>query len=360
MRALSSMMCVLAGLAAGCASDSGGRDENAGPSDTAQAKLEAKTNLGRASATSSADAGAPSRADPCALNKWYGDGECDSWCPTFDRGDCSVTPGEPMACAEFWSPKDGKCDWTDPCGPVQDEDCGGVVCTAIWKLPDGECDPTDPCSKFQDADCQSDAGPSCTKIWKPADGKCDLSDPCATLQDEDCQGGGSSGDAGCGPTPTPIACRDILYETNGKCEAPDACGPKLDPVDCAVACIDIAYATNGKCEAAPGCEANDPVDCRAVPPTACIEIAYPTNGKCEAARGCEYTDAADCITTACDAILYPTNGKCEAPAGCTDSDPVDCKPLICPAIYIPPDNVCPADQPCDPDCTVWPVKATTP
>jgi hypothetical protein len=303
-------LCAFAGLAVGCA------DEN---HDDIDSKKQAAKH---AYETRNPDA---SMADPCAANAWYGDGTCDSWCPNADQKDCTVAADAGIACAEFWSPADGKCDWSNPCSPMQDEDCvkgsdAGVVCTLIYRLPDGVCDTSDPCSKLQDADCQkgSDAGVVCTLAYSLPDGVCDTSDPCSKLQDADCQ-----------DTP-PALCPAIVYEQNGKCEAPSGC-EQLD-ADCAKACIEIAWPDNGKCEAAKGCEYTDPKDCAVV--------------GCTTPKGCEQGDP-DCVI--CTAIRYATNGKCEAAKGCEQNDPEDCA-IACPAIYVPKDGVCPANQPCDPDC----------
>lgn len=149
-----------------------------------------------------------SARDVCQDHKWYGDGECDAWCPQGDAKDCAPSTGG-VACAEFFSPADGFCNRNDPCAPLQDEDCQKN---------------TDP------------GEPGCTP-----------------------------------PHPTP--------------HAPDG------NVSSPVVCDAIAYPANGKCEAPPGCEANDPKDCKAQ--VACILILYPQNGKCEAAPGCEASDP-DC------------------------------------------------------------------
>jgi hypothetical protein len=335
-------------------------------------------------------------ADVCLLQKWYDDGECDVWCPKGDPGDCDPS-GSDVICAAFFSPADGYCNRNDPCGPVQDEDCqkGGSTPPSCPPTPhplpsDGKCDPRSYDEFKTDPDC---AVLGCPALFSPADGKCEPKRPCDYVIDEDCaKSGGNSGSPtpctdgrepdGCGSPGNPggVACDDILYGANGRCEAPPGCernDPQdcpvacdailygangrceaapgceaSDPQDCPVACIDIAYATNGKCEAAPGCEANDPEDCGK--PVACLAILYPTNGKCEAAPGCEGSDPEDCVKpVACRAILYPTNGKCEAGPGCEASDPVDCGGVICPAILYGENGKCEAGPGCersDPDC----------
>jgi len=243
-------------------------------------------------------------ADVCRTRRWYGDGECDAWCPTGDEKDCAPNGGG-IACAEFFSPADGFCNFNDPCGPVQDEDCmkrvdpgTGSCVPPDQPVPvptpsprDGKCAPTSAEELKADPDC---ASLICPAIFSPADGVCNAKSPCDYVIDEDCARG-SGGNSGGG-----IACIDIAYATNGKCEAAPGCEAN-DPVDCksgggtsgspGVICDARLYPTNGRCEAPAGCEGNDPVDCKQ--PVICITIAYPKNGKCEAARGCEASDP-DC------------------------------------------------------------------
>jgi hypothetical protein len=349
--------------------------------DTAETKQAARDRLQNAASDSDAPSAAGSTdasarttpgisrptqpADVCLLHKWYGDGECDVWCPRGDPADCAPPTGGGVICAEFFSPADGYCDPRDPCGPVQDEDCqkgGGTQPCDPMPTPrpepgDGKCEPTS-CEELKvDVDCRELA---CPAIFSSADGKCEPRSACDFVIDEDCakpcasSGGGSTPcdggrePDGCVQPTNPIICPAIRYEDNGKCEAPPACRSN-DPIDCAVACIDIAYPTNGKCEAAPGCEANDPRDCA----VACDAIRYPDNGKCEAPPGCEANDPGDCGPVACRAILYPDNGVCEASPGCESSDPKDCTGVICLAILYAENGKCEAAPGCeasDPDC----------
>jgi hypothetical protein len=242
---------------------------------------------------------APTRpaVDDCASHNWYGDGECDAWCPKGDPKDCAPATGG-VVCAAFFSPADGYCNRADPCGPAQDEDCQKAPddpsCDPGIPRPqpgDGKCEPKTFAEFKADPDC---AVIACPAIFSPADGKCAPRGACDFVIDEDCQtasGGGTTGSPGTGAT-TPIACIEIQYPTNGKCEAAKGC--EYTDADCAnsgsgVACDAIAYPINGKCEAPKGCEANDP-DCGGV---ICITIAYAKNGKCEAAKGCEASDP-DC------------------------------------------------------------------
>lgn len=319
-------------FALGACSSSGGEDDIADAKLAARVQLEGAMRDDQANVASDTPVtiAAPTTGstrpavDICKQRAWYGDGECDAWCPQGDPKDCAPSAGG-VACAAFFSPADGFCNAKDPCGLLQDEDCmkqtdpSGPGCAPDQPTPvpgDGKCEPKSLAEFKADPDC---ANVVCPAIFSPADGVCKAQSACDFVIDEDCarsQGGGNSGSGG-------IACDAIAYPANGKCEAPPGCEAN-DPKDChpPVACIDIAYAANGKCEAAPGCEANDPKDCHA--PVACIDIAYATNGKCEAAPGCEASDPKDCKEpVACILILYSQNGKCEAAPGCEGSDP-DC------------------------------------
>jgi hypothetical protein len=202
----------------------------------------------------------------CRTRGWYGDGECDAWCPAGDAKDCAPN-GSGVACAEFFSPADGVCDRKDPCAPLQDEDCmksdpgaggGSDGCAPdrpVEPTPakgDGKCEPESAAELKDDPDC---ASLICPAIFSPADGVCNAKSACDYVIDEDCARTG-------GTDPGGVVCDAIAYPSNGKCEAPPGCEAN-DPQDCmagGVICITIAYAKNGKCEAAPGCEGSDP-DC---------------------------------------------------------------------------------------------------
>lgn len=319
-----------------------------GASETKQAARDRMQNAAAGdtpTTTPAAPSGGGSRPavppDVCLLRKWYDDGECDSWCPRGDPGDCTPSAGGGVACAEFFSLADGYCNPNDPCGPVQDEDCqngsggGSQGCVPPHPTPrppdgDGECDPKSYEEFKADPDC---AEILCPALFSPADGKCDPKGPCDFVIDEDCAKGGNVG----GPTP----CDDGREPATGSCGGGSPGNPG------GVICLAIRYADNGKCEAPPGCEANDPNDCV----IACEDILYPTNGKCEARPGCETSDPRDCAV-ACDAIAYPANGKCEAPPGCEANDPEDCA-VLCPAIAYGENGKCEPPRGCerlDPDC----------
>jgi hypothetical protein len=132
--------------------------------------------------------------DLCAEQGWYGDGECDTFCPDADT-DCAHDPDEAVVCALFIEVEDGVCSRpdSDPCR-MQDPDCGvkdadddGVVCALYIEESDGECSrpDTDPC-RSQDPDCTED-GVACAEYIEDSDGVCSRpeTDPCRR-QDPDC------------------------------------------------------------------------------------------------------------------------------------------------------------------------------
>jgi hypothetical protein len=258
-------------LVFGACSSAGGEDAVADAKLAARAQLESAMREQQAPDTAVAspivDLPASGKttpvADVCKERAWYGDGECDAWCPEGDAKDCAPSAGA-VACAEFYSPADGFCNHKDPCGPVQDEDCATKVDPGVSSCApdyptahagDGKCAPQSLAELKSDPDC---AMLVCPLIFSPADGVCKAQSACDFLIDEDCSRAAGSG----GTDPNP-----------------------------GVVCDAIAYAANGKCEAPPGCEANDPKDCKV--PVACIDVLYSKNGKCEAAMGCESSDP-DC------------------------------------------------------------------
>jgi hypothetical protein len=230
----------LAGLlSTACAAQ---RGDGADRPSTAELKAEARASL----------AGDPKPdRDPCAVHGWYGDGECDDFCPQADD-DCQ------LACPTLFSRADGECDESDPCSPFTDEDCQDPTdaCVIIATQPDGVCDRSIPC---WDPECDASV---CADVAYPKDGSCDAVRGCEA-RDPDCLVENPS-------------CRELQHPADGVCTAPAGCD-SLD-VDCtgSVACIEIAYATNGKCEAARGCEYTDPRDCAIVCPT----IDLPRDGVC--------------------------------------------------------------------------------
>jgi hypothetical protein len=166
--------------------------------DGADPKLD-QAALKKAAAESVANGTATS--DPCAVNGWYGDKVCDTFCEDQDT-DCVPKGGTATVCAAFIEAPNGVCSRKadDPC-IFQDPDCGqatpphpttgpdpgGVVCAEFSEAPDGICSrpDSDPC-QFQDPDCRHSV-PACPDIVEAPDGKCSLpaSDPCQSI-DPDC------------------------------------------------------------------------------------------------------------------------------------------------------------------------------
>jgi hypothetical protein len=144
--------------------------------------------------------------DPCAINSWYGDEVCDTFCQDQDS-DCIPKGETATVCAEFIEAPNGICSRKedDPC-IFQDPDCansnppspglvpvptpepGPIVCATISETPDGTCNrpASDPC-RWQDPDCVPAI--ACPAIAEAPDGKCSLpaSDPCRGI-DPDCVG----------------------------------------------------------------------------------------------------------------------------------------------------------------------------
>lgn len=142
--------------------------------------------------------------DVCAVNGWYGDGECDDFCPQTDP-DCSG--GSEDVCATYGYYGDGECD-TFCAQP--DPDCGGGggtgdVCADYGYYSDGECDTF--CAQ-PDPDCNSSGGDFCADYGWYGDGVCDYNCP---SPDPDCSDGASDycadygwyGDGYCDDCPSP-------------------------------------------------------------------------------------------------------------------------------------------------------------
>ena len=132
-------------------------------------------------AAANAHAQGTQTGDACAQNRWYGDGECDTFCADTDS-DC-VPSGKAVVCAQFIEGGNGVCDRpaNDACR-FQDPDCsappstpgaggssgsappGGVACALVSEVPNNHCDrpASDPC-RFQDPDCNA-GGPVPTPV----------------------------------------------------------------------------------------------------------------------------------------------------------------------------------------------------
>jgi hypothetical protein len=309
---------------------------NGSPSDI-QLKQEAASALAAGTA----------QGDPCTLNTWYGDGTCDSFCPSDDT-DC-VPAGEPVVCALFAETTTGSCERaaTDPCG-FQDPDC-----TVSSPVPGGP-GPDDPIA--------------CAMLAESSDGVCSRAtdDPCS-FQDPDCTTGGG----GIGCDSRMVLCEMFMAVECPAGEVPsvvDGCyGPCVPQSDCApIACPAIAMVSDGICSlpATDPCLSIDP-DCS----VACAEYIEVSDGTCSrpATDPCLFQDP-DCssVTVSCDLsnvscdMMQPdcpadkvlsVSGMCYGPC----VDPSACEPVACAAYIEAPDGICsrPANDPCisqDPDC----------
>ena len=266
--------------------------------------------------------------DVCADNAWYGDGECDFWCPKADS-DCGVV--DPI-CAAFIEEGDGLCRRSDldPCRTQQDPDCG-VVCPAFEFLPasDGVCsfDPVDPCVGQNDPDC--DSGITCDAYIEMSDGACSRAnaDKCR-FQDPDCSGGGT------------IVCPAFEQFSDGICteDPTDPCVRANDP-DCdQVVCTAIPRplpAADGVCsDDGDPCTPTDP-DC-VCDPNAGIRAAPPSDGICQMTDPCALPDP-DCVTCASGDAFFapspqplPSDGICpDVTDPCAPPDP-DCRRAVVP------------------------------
>jgi hypothetical protein len=241
-----------------------------GPVTTSELKSKAAADLAAGTA----------QGDPCADNRWYGDAECDSFCPNADT-DC-VPAGDPVVCAEFMEVSNGVCSRPadDPC-LFQDPDCdsappggaggssgGGVVCAMISEVSDGVCGrpADDPCI-FQDPDCTTDPPPGTYD--------CDLSKiTCQTF--------------------APVICPDGQVSS-----VIDSCyGPCVDPSECApVACTAISEVPDGVCSRPDSdpCRGQDP-DCVSDPGVVCAMYIEVSDGVCSrpADDPCIFQDP-DCV-----------------------------------------------------------------
>lgn len=385
----------VAGLA-GCGVDS---HQPAGRFD---AKLEARSRL------ASADYVPQPGEDVCADNAWYGDGECDHWCPMADN-DCD----ENVVCAAYIEESDGLCrraaqdpcrgqdpdcdvscvepnfpgpdgvcafDRTDPCVAQRDPDCNdGVTCARYIEMSDNVCSrpESDKC-RFQDPDC-NDIGPiECPAIAQFPDGVCspDPNDPCVALSDPDCGGCNSAGAEDQAPIAPPIS-DGICNDDNDPCTPADPdcddCGgfdgiraaPPSDGVcemlrcgaidpDCEIACAEYIEVPDGVCDREPGdpCLFQDP-DCD----TSCLTPGVPpmADGVCEPNNDRCNVDP-DCQVCAFFAPIPESDGVCNGDPNdpCTFQGDPDCN-VVC-ALYIEvPDGQCNrfAKDPCisqDPDC----------
>lgn len=349
--------------------------------------------------------------DVCADNEWYGDGECDFWCPSADS-DCAGT--DDIVCAAFVEDSDGVCrrspmdpcrsqdpdcdvacvdlpifpgtdgvceyDPADPCMASRDRDCDPIYCALYEEMPDGMCSRSDddPC-RSQDPDCDANPPIQCRAIAQLPDGICseDPTDPCVALSDPDCDvvcnNNGAepdfappTSDGVCNEDMNPCTPRDpdctcdnmgafdpaiedgVCVEDNDPCTPADP-----DCYGCGPAGIRAAPPSDGVCEMLP-CALPDPdcANCGAMD----AFIAPPgQDGVCtEDNDPCTPVDP-DCV--ACAEYIEVSDGVCSRMPGdpCIFQDP-DCHmTCLLPIGPLPADGMCvPTNDPCqpDPDCTI--------
>lgn len=345
--------------------------------------------------------------DLCSENGWYGDGECDFWCPAADSdcagdavcaayieesdGLCQRSPMDPcrdqdpdcdVGCPDLpiFPGSDGVCsvDPNDPCVSQNDQDCqGGVTCARFIERPDGKCSRADDdACRFQDPDCVDVTPPVCIAIGQIADGVCttDPSDPCVELSDPDCQTvctlivrPAPPSDGVCDAMMDPCAPPDPDCECStgadqalpappnfdGVCDRSNPC--VFDP-DCDVVCAAFVEESDGVCSR----DINDP--CRSQDPD-CLSCLTP-GARPQADGVCTMTndpcgEDPDCVTCAFFAPPPPADGICNGDPNdpCSFQGDPDCN-VAC-ALYIEvEDGQCSrfSNDPCisqDPDCTEW-------
>jgi hypothetical protein len=258
-------------LVAGCSGRTSDDDDAAGGQELEKKRIAAEAS----------DSGDSGGSDPCEVNAWYGDGECDSFCAEADA-DCTPSdPGEdPIVCATFLETSDGVCSRPDddPCRS-QDPDCTGdddepVACTLIAEESDGVCGrpDEDPC-RFQDPDCVDTS---------PPDGgyDCDLSNVACEIATPTCGDGEVPTANGlcygpCVPKdqcaePDGVVCAAYIEESDGVCSRPENDPCKSQDPDCVdgggndpgVGCAEYIEEPDGVCSRPPEdpCKSQDP-DC---------------------------------------------------------------------------------------------------
>jgi len=255
--------------------------------------------------------------DMCAENGWYGDGECDLFCPMPDP-DCDVEFYD--ICFENGWYDDGECDTICP---HPDPDCEGEffdICEVNGWYGDGECDEFCP---RPDPDC--DSFDVCFDNGWYGDGECDLfcpsPDPDCKDFDE-CAENGWYGDGVCDPyclEPDPDCdffdiCEENGWYGDGEC---DVFCPQPDP-DCESTdiCEENGWYGDGKCDEI--CLHPDP-DCDFV--DICEENGWYGDGECD--EFCPAPDP-DCEVAVdiCEENGWYGDGECDT--FCPEPDP-DCE-----------------------------------
>jgi YD repeat-containing protein len=285
--------------------------------------------------------------DECAQNGWYGDGECDYFCPNFDP-DCA---SQVDICAENGWYGDGECD--DFC-PNLDPDCGQIdICDQNGWYGDGECDsfcprPDPDCQEvdfcalngwYGDGECDTfcplpdpdcEVNDICAENGWYGDGECDsfcpLPDPDCDSFEDICAINGWYGDGVCDnfcPEPDPDCdfvgdiCAENGWYGDGECD--EFC-PLPDP-DCDFAgdiCAENGWYGDGECDEF--CPLPDP-DCDFVEDI-CAENGWYGDGECD--EFCPLPDPdCDFIEDICAENGWYGDGECDE--FCPLPDP-DCMP----------------------------------
>jgi hypothetical protein len=255
--------------------------------------------------------------DACAEQKWYGDGECDTFCEKKDT-DCVAVPGEPVLCAAFIEESDGKCSRPeDDYCRMQDPDCkvtttepdDGVACALYVEKSDGKCSRSeeDPC-KSQDPDCIQTG---CPAIAMLPDGKCEERPDDVCWSDPDCQ----------------VSCDAYIEDSDGACtrKLDDPC-IRQDP-DCDFSvCAAVDPMIDGVCHYDSEFWICDP-DCKE-PPVCATLLPVKMDGKCDMTNDPCWGSDPDCTSCApqdakgdglCKMLLgVAWNGKeCISLGGCS-------------------------------------------
>ncbi len=260
----------------------------------------------------------PDGEDLCDRGDWYGDGECDSFCPERDS-DCVECPGAEDG-ANYVSTDPERCaDIEFACEPgttAFNDDCG---CGCIGTPVDPECEAQD---ARGDGDCRALIGvffngESCETV-----GGCDcVGEDCGEAYESiaACEAAHAECiDPSCEPVTCEIFC-EHGFETDAsgceicRCAEPPVC----EPVTCEIAC------EHGFRRDADGCEI-----CECVDP-ACAPQEVRWVGGCEPGgafhwdgSSCVYGTGCSCEGADCDNQYFSERECIEAHASCGGTDPV--------------------------------------
>lgn len=251
---------------------------------------EPKTELSKAEA-SQLNGTSPSGEDLCDLRDWYGDGECDAFCPLPDV-DCGAT----SACQSDADCVVGEICEAGTCGPAPLPACStDADCPANELCVQGQCSSPQPgCSS--DADCAADeiCGPAgqCDPIEMPPP-QCQVDADCAadeTCVDGSCQSASPqcAADADCAANEVCVngACQVAPQcTTDADCGADEICGPtgQCDPIEM----------VPPQCQADTDCSAREVCDSGACVPEFCGGLLGEV---CPETHYCDYDES---VGTAC-------------------------------------------------------------